>query len=502
MEKIAIIEIKSSYTKFTVATIGEGFFRVDSQMKDLIKIGEDINKDGFIKPARINEVLTILKGYKKFCKANKIEDIVAVATYCVRNAKNQKSFIDEVNSMLGFKIKVLSEEEESSILYGATISTLDVPKGVTINIGAEHINITAYLRRNILFYKTIDFGYATLIDEKNEMDAKSLMSKCFNAAKDAVAKIEELKNIDNEFVVVGVGEMMESFGRLVTKNIKKYSLDLLHGYTFEKATVSETLKFLTTIEIDKTKKLRGISENRADYVAAAFAMLGGFLEGSQLENGIISQSGLTNGILFNSAQAGENDKVMTDVIGYWLDSSVFFNQATKANCHQVYTLSMLLFKQFRVLHKLPRTYVRSLRVASFMHDSGLRINHKNHEKNSFPVIMGESIYGLSHREHLVAAFISAGQIASDLSVADFTRYRDVLTDEDIDAIKKLAVIVRIAEALDCCHNNIVTDINCDVLGDSIILKVICSEDAALEIKEATAAAVDFKRAYKKNIEIL
>ena len=48
----------------------------------------------------------------------------------------------------------------------------------------------------------------------------------------------------------------------------------------------------------------------------------------------------------------------------------------------------------------------------------------------------------------------------------------------------------------------VTGLNCDVLGDSVIMKTSVAGDAALEIRDASAANPEFKRAFKKNLEIL
>ena len=48
----------------------------------------------------------------------------------------------------------------------------------------------------------------------------------------------------------------------------------------------------------------------------------------------------------------------------------------------------------------------------------------------------------------------------------------------------------------------VKGINCDVLGDSVIMKTELAGDAALEIRQAMAAGGEFKRAFKKNLEIL
>ena len=69
-------------------------------------------------------------------------------------------------------------------------------------------------------------------------------------------------------------------------------------------------------------------------------------------------------------------------------------------------------------------------------------------------------------------------------------------------VKKLGVLLRIAEALDRSGGGAVTGVNCDVLGDSVIMKTELAGDAALEISQAEAAGTEFKRAFKKNLEIL
>ena len=49
---------------------------------------------------------------------------------------------------------------------------------------------------------------------------------------------------------------------------------------------------------------------------------------------------------------------------------------------------------------------------------------------------------------------------------------------------------------------VVTGINCDVLGDSVIMKTELAGDAALEIRQAMEVGPEFKRTFKKNLEIL
>lgn len=102
----------------------------------------------------------------------------------------------------------------------------------------------------------------------------------------------------------------------------------------------------------------------------------------------------------------------------------------------------------------------------------------------------------------MAAFVAGGHKKSDFNELDMSKYRVLLSQEDVEAIKKLSVILRIAESFDRSQSGLITGINCDVLGDSVIMKTETEGDCSLEIKEALTASSEFKRAYGKNLEIL
>ena len=70
------------------------------------------------------------------------------------------------------------------------------------------------------------------------------------------------------------------------------------------------------------------------------------------------------------------------------------------------------------------------------------------------------------------------------------------------AVKKLSVVLKIAEALDITGFGAVSDISCDILGDSVIMKTIVSKDATFEINYTMLCGPDFKKAFGKNLEVL
>jgi exopolyphosphatase/guanosine-5'-triphosphate,3'-diphosphate pyrophosphatase len=206
--------------------------------------------------------------------------------------------------------------------------------------------------------------------------------------------------------------------------------------------------------------------------------------------------------MFNYAVPTTLDKPISDVLGFSLNSLVDFFGCNQKHTEQVVNLSVQLFKQLRVLHKFPRQYLKILKVASYLYDSGKKVGFYNFEKHSGYIILNTNIYGISHRDLVMASFVASNTAIEDINPFDWARYRDLVNDEDIDAVRKMGIILRIASCLDRSLSSVVKGINCDILGDSVIMKTEVDGDATLEINSALEIGADFRKIFKKNLEIL
>ena len=156
MEKIGIIDLGSNVARLVIVEIlADGHFMVVDQIKENVRLGQDMERDGYLKPQRIAETLKTLKMFRKLCDAYGIERIIAVATAAVRRAKNQRSFLEEVATNCGIKLKVLSAEEEAMYVYRGIINTMDIPKGLIVEVSGGSTKIIYYNRRSLLNFKTL-----------------------------------------------------------------------------------------------------------------------------------------------------------------------------------------------------------------------------------------------------------------------------------------------------------------------------------------------------------
>ncbi len=503
MERIGIIDLGSNTARLVIVDMfADNHYMVVNELKESVRLGQDMDRDGFLKPQRIAETIKTLKMFKKLCDASGVERIIAVGTAAVRRAKNQNSFLDEIRVSCNITIRVLSEEEEALLVYRGVINSMDIPKGLILEIGGGSTKVIYYNRRNVLGYANLPFGAVTLTDlfagdETPEQSAQHVEEFFTEQLK----KLPWLADVDAEAQMIGVGGSFRNLFK-INKLIRKYPLDTAHNYkltTEEFQTIYDTLKAL---DVDKRKKIKGLSPARADIMPAAMAIVKAFVSYMNVERFTISGCGLREGIMVNQAVPFTLEKPISDVLNYSLDRYIKYYGCDPKHVEHVMQLAVQLFKQLRVLHKFPRQYLKILKIAAALHDCGERVRYDNHAKHSCYTILNSRIYGATHREIVLAAFVAGCHNKEDVPLSEWVKYKDVVLEEDLDAVKKLGVLLRIAESLDRTHCGVVSGINCDVLGDSVIMKTIVTGDAALEVRDAENAGAEFKKAFKKNLEIL
>ena len=504
MAKLGIIDLGSNSAHLVIVNIfQEGYFMVEDELKESVRLGQDMDRDGFLKPQRVAETIKTLKMFKRLCEAAGVERIIAVATSAVRRAKNQRSFLEEIQAACGLKIAVLSEETEATLIYRGVINSMDVPKGIILEIGGGSTKIIYYNRRCILHYETLPFGAVTLNDlfADDGVTPKEQTEKIEEFFTEQFKKIEWLQEIEPDVQMIGVGG---SFRTLCKMNsmVRKYPLSIVHNYSFATEDFRSIYEMVRVLDDEKRKRIRGISIARADLMPAAFAILKSFTDYMKIESFQISGCGLREGIMFNQALPMTEERPLSDVLGYSINTLVKYYGCNENHVQNVVHLSVQLFKQLRVLHKFPRTYLKVLKVAASLHDCGLRMRYYDGNRHSRYIILNSAIYGVTHREIVLAAFVAGCHRKEDLMPAEWQRYKDIVTDEDLDVVRKLGVLLRIAESLDRAGLGVVTGVNCDVLGDSVIMKTELGGEASLEIAQAMKANGEFRRTFKKNLEIL
>lgn len=504
MEKIAIIDIGSNNTRIVIVNILEGgYFNVIDELKEPVRLAKGMEVDGFLRPARVQQLVKTLRTFKNLYESHKVSRVFAYATAAVRRAKNQKSFIDEVLSSCGIKLIVLSQEEEAMLVYTGVINSMEIPKGLIVDIGGASVKVIYYNRRVMLAQDTLPFGAVTLTEKFTDICADPVeRSKLIeDYVVDAIKNLEWFEGIDPDTQLIGVGGSLRNLGK-ISRRFKRYPLDMAHNYRIPFDEFDNIYNTLKALDIDKASRIKGLSSARADILPAALACLKAFEKSDKFSEVVISGAGMREGAMFRYAVPSTMEKPISDILGHSIYTMLSHFNMNIEHSEHVFDISLQLYRQLKVLHKLPRMYVKVLRVAAQLHDIGSSFKFYDHPKHSFYLILNSNLYGIQQKDLVMAALVAGMHGSQPLDGVEIQQYLTLLTPEDLEAVKKLGVIVRIAECFDRSMGAVIKSLTCDVLGDSVILKTEANSDCTLEIKDALNAVPDFRRAFKKNLDIL
>lgn len=504
MKNIAVIELDVLNIKLTIASVvKQNSIVVLDQITEPINFLSDISEDEIIKSQKISETVEICNAFKSLCESYNVVEITCLAHRSFYNVKNEISFFDQVYARCGLKFREMTEEEEINGFYFSAINSIDVSRGLLFVVNTNDTVCLSFSKRSIFDKAIIPYGTLNTLQKLDleNSSPKEMSLKVKELFTKELEKIDWLKDLDETVSVVGMGKYFLSICKLARK-LTKYPLEIENMYELNRKNFDTTYNFVSGLDIDKTKKIKGISQERADLFACSLAIYGAIFDYLNANIMLASKPDFSEGHLCYLANPSLTDKPYPDILGNSLDIINSYYPVSPSNNEHVYYLTVILYKQLKVLHKLPRTYVKALRIASNLYNCGKRINFYDNNKGAFSLIQNSYIMGASHKDILLASFIILCTKLDDFSLTEWIKYKDLLTEEDIDAVKKLAVIVNLAVSLDKFSKKRITDITCDILGDSIIIKTQSETPALLEIREGMKNESDFKKVFKKNLELL
>ena len=503
MEKIALIDLGSNTARLVIYDVlNGGYFIVSEERREPVRLGET-EEDGSLKQTRIMQAIATLKHFKEMCAIKHVDRIIAVATAAVRRASNQKTFLSDVYNATGIRITVVSPDEEANYVYQGVVNSMDIPRGLILEIGGGATKFVYYNRRTILHTHIMPFGAVTLTnmfvspDKTPEQCTDDMVAY----VREQLEQVEWFKEIDPDTQLIGVGGSCRNLARIIRK-VKKYPLDMVHNFNMDVADFDYVFNMVRTLDLDKKRRIKGLSSARADVFPSALAVVRAFVDYMGFTKIVASGSGLREGVMFNYVVPQTLEKPISDTLGYSLQTFARHMGVNVSHAEQTFNLCVQLFKQLRVLHKFPRAYVKVLRVCAMLHDIGKSFKFYNHAKHTSYMILNSNLYGISHKDIVFAAMVTDVYNKEEFNYTEWAKYNTILSSEDVEAVKKLAVMLKLAIALDFGMRSAVTEVTCDVLGDSVIMKTELNGDANLELNAANNVAMDFKKVFKKNLEIL
>jgi exopolyphosphatase/guanosine-5'-triphosphate,3'-diphosphate pyrophosphatase len=164
------------------------------------------------------------------------------------------------------------------------------------------------------------------------------------------------------------------------------------------------------------------------------------------------------------------------------------------HAEHVRELSIQLFDQLQAVHHMQAHARVLLEAGALLHDTGHMISHRGHHKHGEYLALNGDIPGLEGRDRAVVAALVRYHNRKSEPGGHHPAY-SALEDADKPIARRLAAILRIAEALDHSHRQRVMKIRASFQSGAVGLQVHARGDAAEDLKDADRSAELFEKEF-------
>lgn len=474
------------------------------ELRFRVRLAEGLAATGILQPDAFQRGIDAVKSSMAYCRAAGIDTIVAQATSAVRDAQNGQEFL-QAAAELGMDLQIMSGDEEARVGVVAIVNSLNVHDGWVLDVGGGSAQLSQFSEGAFVRGSSFPLGAVRTTEQFFSQHPPS--HKEIRALRDAVRQHIAASDLQHDMhqgsaVLVGMGGSMRNLARIQRKK-DDYPLDVHHGYVFARADLADITEDLLDKTPEQREKIAGLNEDRADIIAAAAIVIEEFMDAIQADEVIISGYGLREGLFMEHFLQACQLTRLPDVRDFTIHNLEATYYPHHDHNQQVQKFVLSIFDQLQSLHGFGAWERELLAYAALIHDIGMDISFYDHHKHSFYILMNRKMPGFSHREQAMIALLARYHRKGVPNDKDLDA---LFLNDDMDRIRTLASILRLAEYLERSKAQLVKDVRCTIRDEGILMELIPAEgipvDALqVELRETRRKTELFEKAFAETLEV-
>ncbi len=270
--RIAAIDIGTNSIHMIIVEQRGHSYRVIDKEKEMVQLGRGSLEGRPLTDAAIERGVETLRKMAAIAERWQVKEVVALATSAIREAPNRRRFISAAQKAAGFKIRVVSGEEEADYIYRAVRAALDFHGGtaLVIDIGGGSLELIA---------GTADEVYLTASEPLGALRMAQMFELDEAASQDAVDACrawarKRLKKTLNRISAIGFDFAVGTSGTIVTLSTIASSDAMTSGLRWlSRKQLGELIAELAPLSVDARAQRFTIDTKRAETILAGAIVL-------------------------------------------------------------------------------------------------------------------------------------------------------------------------------------------------------------------------------------
>ncbi len=444
-----------------------------------VRLGHQVFLRGRMASTAMDAAVQAFVHFRERMDALGIEHHRAVATSAVREARNGPLLTERIQRESGIRLEVITGGEEARLVHAAVGSRIDLTGGkwVMVDLGGGSVEISLVDDAGMLWSESHTMGSVRLLEELSEgADDPGRLQRLLEEYV-SILRIPAPAQYWAPSGFIATGGNIEALAQLAAAHPDDAGVSRLPVRDLEAA-----IQLLTRLSYRERMTQLNLRDDRADVILPAALVYLRLATLAGVGEILVPHVGVREGTILDLAStltAGSSrDAVQEEQMvkaAITLGRRFMFDEAHGL---QVARLALLLFDRLRELHGLGPRDRQLLRAAAILHDVGTFIAYKKHHKHSLYLISRSELPGLSPEENQVVANI-ARYHRKGHPQPHHVEYMG-LSPETRVRVDQLASILRIADALDRQHLQLVEEVAVETRGLELHLTLQGEGDLLLE----------------------
>src|SRR5215475_1069452 len=498
-----------------VETDREKPFRVVASAKEVVRLGRSSARDQRLSAAAMDRAVDCLKRFRRLAESHGARELIAVATSAVREASNGDQFLARAIEEAGVEIDLLSGIEEARLIALAVSVRYRQSKwrqSLVIDIGGGSTELAVMKNGEPTTLISFKLGAVRLTEQyvKSDPIGEKQLRRLRSELREVIAHRApeiEAAGIEACYGASGTINALAALGlrrRLAAGNGRMARRRLEHSLTLDELRALNGE--LASYSLEERVRAAGLDRQRAEIIVAGGQLLEALMETLKIEELVSCDWALREGVII-AHLARRVGRGAASPARLERDPSLRGALALARHCRadlkhgsRVAYLSQQLFDELRALHWLGGEHRRLLAAAALLHDIGYFVSHTGHHKHSAYLIQNSELTGFTSPEIAVIANV-AYYHRGGLPKAKHEYYSD-LRVQDREVVRKLAALLRVADALDRDHEGHVRGLRCEIGDAGVRVVAICSREAETIRWRLEERADLFAEVFGREVELI
>ncbi len=290
--------------------------------REVTRLGKDLLKTKNLNDESIRKTIVSLRSFKEECKKRKVQNISAVGTSALRDARNSKIFLKEVKKQTDIEIQIISGGKEAELTLkgvlgneGRNLSAAVGPLYV-IDIGGG--STEWIFSCNSADYECPAFQRTEIKMDSLQIGAVRLLEKFLHHDPPLPEELARIKDyiheaVINSFVNHGMNDSQDTGmvkGLIATGGtattiaaidleLEEYAGEKVHMHRISRPALREIYLKLSKVPIDQRIKIKGLESGRVDIILPGILILLGIMDIVRADEVTVSDYGLLEGIILS-----------------------------------------------------------------------------------------------------------------------------------------------------------------------------------------------------------